>query len=94
MIQHTHGLSTVVTNHHTNLFNQALNLESDSLPEEEHYDDIATSLNRDQQQSVVTLPLELVSQRLAHRNFRNLMVGSLHQTWNHHVLSPTIDPSA
>ena len=30
-------------------------------------------------------------QQLAYRNFRNLMVGSLHQTWNDHVLTPTID---
>ncbi len=31
--------------------------------------------------------------QLAHRNFRNLMVESLHQTWNDLVLSPTIDPN-
>ena len=70
-----------------------LNIEPDSLPEEEHYDDTVTSLNPDQRRSVTTLSLELVSRRLAHRNFRNLMVGSLHQTWHDHVLSPTIDPN-
>jgi hypothetical protein len=68
-----------------------LNLEPDSLPKEEHYYDTVTSLNPDQRRIVTTLPLELVSRRLAHQNFRNLMVGSLHQTWNDHVLSPTID---
>ena len=70
-----------------------LNIEPDSLPEEEHYDDTVTSLNPDQRRSVTTLSLELVSRRFAHRNFRNLMVGSLHQTWHDHVLSPTIDPN-
>ena len=69
------------------------NLEPESLREEEHYDATVTSLNPDQRRSVTTLPLELVSRHLAHRNFRNLMVGSLHQTWNDHVLSPTIDPN-
>jgi hypothetical protein len=70
-----------------------LNIEPDSLPVEKHYDDTVTSLNPDQRRSVTTLSLELVSRRLAHRNFRNLMVGSLHQTWHDHVLSPTIDPN-
>ena len=38
-----------------------------------------------------SLPLETVSRRLAHRNFRNLMSGSLHHAWNDHTLSPAID---
>ena len=38
-----------------------------------------------------TLPLEIMSRRLAHRNFRNLMTGSLHNAWNDHTLSPATD---
>jgi hypothetical protein len=38
-----------------------------------------------------SLPLETISRRLAHRNFRNLMTGSLHHAWNDHTLSPAID---
>jgi hypothetical protein len=70
-----------------------VNLESDSSPAEDHFADTVDTINPDQRRSVTTLPLELVARRLAYRNFRNLMVGSLHQTWNDHVLSPTIDPN-
>ena len=42
-------------------------------------------------QATTTLPLELMSRRLAHRNFRNLMTGSLHNAWKDHILSPAID---
>ena len=42
-------------------------------------------------QPTTTLPLEIVSRRLAHRNFRNLMTGSLHNAWNDHTLSPATD---
>jgi hypothetical protein len=41
--------------------------------------------------TTTSLPLETISRRLAHRNFQNLMTGSLHNAWNHHTLSPTID---
>ena len=40
---------------------------------------------------ITTLPLEIMSRRLAHRNFRNLMTGSLHNAWNDHILSPATD---
>ena len=69
-----------------------IDLEDDNL-ETEIFDTTANTVDPDQRQPIKTLPLELVSRRLAHRNFRNLMVGSLHQTWNDHVLSPTIDPN-
>jgi hypothetical protein len=39
------------------------------------------------------LPLELVSRRLAHRNFRNLMLGSLHLAWHDHTISPSLEPN-
>ena len=29
--------------------------------------------------------------RQSHRNFRNLITGSLHHAWNNHTLSPAID---
>ena len=67
--------------------------DPNSNQDEEHFDDTSHSLDPDQRRSITSLPLELISRRLAHRNFRNLMVGSLHQTWNDHVLSPTIDPN-
>jgi len=38
-----------------------------------------------------SLPLELLSRRLAYRNFRNLMAGSLHNVWRDHSLSPSTD---
>ncbi len=63
----------------------------DSEPEEQHFDDTTTPIDTDQRRSVTALPLELIYRRLAYRNFRNLMVGSLHQTWNDHVLTPTVD---
>jgi hypothetical protein len=65
----------------------------DPDPDEGHFDDTTSSLDPDQNCPISSLPLELISRRLAHRNFRILMVGSLHQTWNDHVLSPTIDPN-
>ncbi|KAI2497644.1 ubinuclein-2-like protein [Fragilaria crotonensis] len=63
----------------------------DSEPEEQHFDDTTTPIDTDQRRSITALPLELIYRRLAYRNFRNLMVGSLHQTWNDHVLTPTVD---
>jgi hypothetical protein len=45
----------------------------------------------DTSRPTTSLPLETVSRRLAHRNFRNLMTGSLHHAWNDHTLSPAID---
>ena len=41
--------------------------------------------------TTTTLPLEIMSRRLAHRNFRILMTGSLHIAWQDHTLSPAID---
>jgi hypothetical protein len=65
----------------------------DPDPDEQHFDDTTSSLDPDQNCFNTFLPLELISRQLAHRKFQNLMVGSLHQTWNDHVLSPTIDPN-
>ncbi|KAI2496243.1 hypothetical protein MHU86_18247 [Fragilaria crotonensis] len=45
----------------------------------------------DTSRPTTSLPLETISRRLAHRNFRNLMTGSLHHAWNDHTLSPAID---
>ncbi|KAI2506226.1 hypothetical protein MHU86_8161 [Fragilaria crotonensis] len=63
-----------------------VNLESDSSPAEDHFADTVDTINPDQRRSVTTY-LSSFARRLAYRNFRNLMVGSLHQTWNDHVLS-------
>jgi hypothetical protein len=68
-------------------------LDLNPAPDEQHFDGTTSSLDHDQNRSITSLPLERISRRLAHRNFRNLMVGSLHETWNDHVLSPTIDPN-
>jgi hypothetical protein len=40
-----------------------------------------------------SLPLELISRHLAHRNFRSLMLGSLHHAWHDHVVALTVDPN-
>jgi hypothetical protein len=70
------------------------NLDLHSDLDEQQFDHTPSSLDPDQYRSILTsLPLELISHQLAHRNFQNLMVRSLHQTWNDHVLSPTIDPN-
>ncbi|KAI2504658.1 Mitochondrial protein [Fragilaria crotonensis] len=71
--------------------NPKVPFDLDSEPEEQHFDDTTTPIDTDQRRSVTALPLELIYRRLAYRNFRNLMVGSLHQTWNDHVLTPTVD---
>jgi hypothetical protein len=72
---------------------QPTNFGIDPDPNEQHFDDTTSSLDPDQNRhSNTSLPLEHISSRLAYRNFRNLMVGSLHQTWNDQVHSPTIDP--
>ena len=55
---------------------------------EQHVD---TSQQHDTSRTTTSLPLETMSRRLAHRNFRNLMTGSLHNAWNDHTLSPAID---
>jgi hypothetical protein len=34
---------------------------------------------------------ETISRRLANQNFQNLMTGSLHHSWNNHVLSPAFN---
>jgi hypothetical protein len=67
------------------------NFDLVSDPDEQQFDDTTSSLDHDQNRSTAFLPLELISRQLAHRNFQNLMVGSLYQTWNDHALSPTID---
>ena len=76
-----------------------------STPTNVNNDDFETeSFISDEDESVTTnpdhtqhplksLPLELISRRLAHRNFRNLMLGSLHQAWHDHTITPTIDPN-
>ncbi|KAI2496549.1 Reverse transcriptase (RNA-dependent DNA polymerase) [Fragilaria crotonensis] len=71
--------------------NSNLPSDPDSEPDEQHFDDTTPPVDTDQRRSVTALPLELIYRRLAFRNFRNLMVGSLHQTWNDHVLTPTVD---
>ncbi|KAI2510994.1 hypothetical protein MHU86_3466 [Fragilaria crotonensis] len=71
--------------------NSNLPSDPDSDPDEQHFDDTTPPVDTDQRRSVTALPLELIYRRLAFRNFRNLMVGSLHQTWNDHVLTPTVD---
>jgi hypothetical protein len=55
---------------------------------EQHVD---TTQQHDTSRTTTSLPLETMSRRLAHRNFRNLMTGSLHNAWNDHTLSPAID---
>ena len=55
---------------------------------EQHVD---TTQQPDNSRPTTSLPLETISCRLAHRNFRNLMTGSLHNAWNDHTLSPAID---
>ena len=54
-------------------------------------EDESITKNPDVTHSLKSLPLELISRRLAHRNFRNLMLGSLHNTWHDHTIVPTID---
>ncbi|KAI2505310.1 hypothetical protein MHU86_9110 [Fragilaria crotonensis] len=61
---------------------------SPAITFEQHLD---TSTNPNPDQPTATLPLEITSRRLAHRNFRNLMTGSLHHVWNDHILSPATD---
>ena len=61
---------------------------SPAITFEQHLD---TSITPDSTQPMATLPLEITSRRLAHRNFRNLMTGSLHNVWNDHILSPATD---
>jgi hypothetical protein len=61
---------------------------SPAITFEQHLD---TSTTPDSTQPTATLLLEITFQRLAHRNFRNLMTGSLHNVWNDHILSPATD---
>jgi hypothetical protein len=55
---------------------------------EQHVD---TTQQPDTSRPTTSLPLETISHCLAHRNFQNLMTGSLHNAWNHHTLSPAIN---
>jgi hypothetical protein len=52
---------------------------------------VDTTQQPDTSRTTTSLPLETMSHRLAHRNFQNLMNGSLHNAWNDHTLSPAID---
>ena len=68
------------------------NTNNDDLETEPFVNDSSLiTTSNDTSQHLKPLPLELVSRRFAHRNFRNLMLGSLHQAWNDHTISPTID---
>jgi hypothetical protein len=75
------------------IFNPRTNFDLDSHPDEQHFDDTTSSLDPDQNRSIASLPLEHISCCLPQCNFQNLIVGSLRQTWNDHVLSPTIEPN-
>jgi hypothetical protein len=55
---------------------------------EQHVD---TTQQPDTSRTTTSLPLETMSRCLAHRNFRNLMTGSLHNAWNDPTHSPAID---
>jgi hypothetical protein len=90
----------ILNNNHTQphqafstISNPPTNVGLDSDPDEQHFDDTISSLDPDQNCFITSLPLELISPQLDHRNFQNLMVVSLHQTWHDHVLSPTNDPN-
>ncbi len=61
---------------------------SPAISFEQHLD---TSTTPDSTQPMATLQLEITSQRLAHRNFRSLITGSLHNVWNDHIQSPATD---
>ena len=61
---------------------------SPAISFEQHLD---TSTTPESTQPMATLPLEITSRCLAHRNLRNLMNGSLHNVWNDHILSPATD---
>ena len=71
------------------------NLDENDPETEPFITDTSTvTMNTDQHDPPLkSLPLELISRRFAHRNFRNLMLGSLHQAWHDHTITPTIDPN-
>ena len=56
-------------------------------------DDVTVTNSNNITQPLKSLPLELISRRFAHCNFRNLLIVSLHQAWNDHIVAPTVDPN-
>jgi len=57
-------------------------------------DDTPMSTFIPSEQSIKSLPLELVSRRLAFRSIRNLLTGSLHKVWRDYQLSPATDTNS